>query len=188
MRGSSIFHPLGVFFFTLTTQTNRDALIKTYFDHVHPFVPLINRPDFIRGYRSGDCSLLLLHATLTTASLHAPTDTLSACGFSSRAAAQESFLSKAKLLHDFAAEHDPMVTLQASIILCMVILDHPTDWDFGYWFHIAIRLATKLDIRNKCVSCSCIVALMICVADTNSLRILRQVYSRRQIWQSSKSI
>lgn len=85
---------------------------------------------------------------LTAASLHVPADVLSACGFGSRSAAQESFFSKAKLLHDFAAEDDPLLQLQGSIILCMVILDHPTTWDFAYWFHNSIRLATKLDLRN----------------------------------------
>jgi hypothetical protein len=152
---SSILHPLWVFVFTLLTgKNNRDALIKTYFDHVYPFAPVINRADFIRGYQSGDCSLFLLRAILTPASLHAPADVLSACGFASRSAAQESFFSKAKLLHDFAAEDDPLLMLQGSIILCMVILDHPTDRDFGYWFHNAIRLATKLDLHNTCVSYS----------------------------------
>ncbi|RFU35528.1 hypothetical protein B7463_g802, partial [Scytalidium lignicola] len=137
--------------FDLPPQHYLDALIKTYFDHVYPFTPVINRADFIRGYQSGDCSLFLLRVILTPASLHAPADVLSACGFASRSAAQESFFSKAKLLHDFAAEDDPLLMLQGSIILCMVILDHPTDRDFGYWFHNAIRLATKLDLRNTCV-------------------------------------
>lgn len=113
---------------------------------------MINRADFIRNYQSGDCSLFLLRVILTLASLHAPADVLSACGFASRSAAQESFFIKAKLLHDFATEDDPLMMLQGSIILCMVILDHPTDRDFGYWFHNAIRLATKLDLRNTCVS------------------------------------
>ncbi|KAJ5579931.1 uncharacterized protein N7459_005916 [Penicillium hispanicum] len=126
----------------------RDAFIKAYFDHVYPFAPVINRVDFIRGYQSGDCSLFLLFVMLAPATVHAPADVLSACGFASRSAAQEMFFSKAKLLHDFAAEDDPLVMLQGSIILCMVILDHPSDRDFGYWFHNAIRLATKLDIRN----------------------------------------
>lgn len=135
-------------------MTNRDALIKTYFKHVHPFAAVINRADFICAYRSGDCSLFLLRVILTTASVHATTDLLSACGFASRSAAQELFFSKANLLHDFAAEEDALLMLQGSIILCMVILDHPTDRDFGYWFHNAIRIATKLDIRNTCVSFS----------------------------------
>jgi hypothetical protein len=109
---------------------------------------VINRADFIRGYRSGDCSLFLLRVILTTASIHAPEDVLSACGFTGPSDAQESFFSKAKLLHDFATEEDPLLMLQGSIILCSVVLDHPSDRDFGYWFHNAIRLATKIDLRN----------------------------------------
>ena len=119
---------------------------------MHPFTPAINRADFIRRYQSGDCSLYLLHVILAAASVHVPAGVLSACGFTSCSAAQESFFSKAKLLHDFAVEDDPLLMLQGSIILCMVILDHPTDRDFGYWFHDAIRLATKLNLRNTCAS------------------------------------
>jgi hypothetical protein len=129
-------------------KNNRDALIKIYFDSVYPFGPVINRADFLRGYQSGNCSLFLLRVILTPASIHAPADVLSACGFTSLSTAQESFFSKAKLLHDFAAEDDPLLMLQGSIIMCSVILDHPTDRDFGYWFHNAIRLATKIDLRN----------------------------------------
>lgn len=129
-------------------------MIKTYFDYVYPFAPVIDRASFIRDYQSGDCSLFLLHVILTPASVHAPAEILSACGFDSRSAAQESFFSKAKLLYDFATEDDPLLMLQGSIILCMVILDHPTDRDFGYWFHNAIRLATKLDLRNSYVGTS----------------------------------
>ena len=82
---------------------------------------------------------------LTPSSIHAPAYVLSACGFESRSAAQDAFFSKAKLLYDFASDEDPLSKLQGSIILCMIILDRPTDRDFGYWLHNAIRLATKLD-------------------------------------------
>lgn len=63
--------------------------------------------------------------------------------------AQESFFSKAKLLHDFAAEDNHLLMLQGSLILCMVVLERPPDRDFGYWLHNAVRLATKLELRNK---------------------------------------
>ena len=129
-------------------ENDRDTLIKTYFDHVYPFAPVINRTSFVREYQSGNCSLFLLHVILTLATLHAPADVLSACGFVSRSAAQNSFFSKAKLLHDFVAEDDPLLMLQGSIVMCTVILDHPTDRDFDYWFHNAIRLASKLDLYN----------------------------------------
>ncbi|KAI0143425.1 hypothetical protein GGR57DRAFT_484154 [Xylariaceae sp. FL1272] len=137
--------------FDLPSSHLLDALVQAYFHHVFPFVPVINRADFICGYKSGNCSLLLLRAMLTVASLHVPETVLSACGFTSRSAAQESFFSKARLLHDFAAEDDPLVIMQASIILCMIILDHPTDRDFSYWLHNAVRLATKIDLRNTCI-------------------------------------
>ncbi|KAH8907820.1 hypothetical protein BR93DRAFT_911878 [Coniochaeta sp. PMI_546] len=137
--------------FDLPPPDQLDTLIKTYFDHVYPFAPVINRADFMRGYHSGNCSLFLLCAILAPASLHVPADVLSACGFASRSAAQESFFSKAKLLYNFAAEDDPLLMLQGSIVLCTVILDHPTDQDYSYWFHNAIRLATKLDLRNTCI-------------------------------------
>lgn len=88
---------------------------------------------------------------LTPSSIHAPAYVLSACGFESRSAAQDAFFSKAKLLYDFASDEDPLSKLQGSIILCMIILDRPTDRDFGYWLHNAIRLATKLDVRTVCV-------------------------------------
>ena len=110
--------------------------------------PVINRADFIRSYQAGDCSLFLLRVVLTPASVYAPAGVLAGCGFASRSAAQESLFSKAKLLYDMGVEDDPLRVLQASITLCMVILDHPTDRDFNYWFHNAIRLATKLDLRN----------------------------------------
>ncbi len=135
---------------------------------------MIDRVDFVRGYQSGDCSLFLLYVMLTPASIHAPENVLSACGFASRSAAQELFYSKAKLLHDLSAEDDPLLMLQGSIILCMVILDHPTDRDFGYWFHNAIRLATKLDIHNTYVSHSWTMAPVAIIADINCLRTLHR--------------
>lgn len=134
----------------LTEGKCRHVFVKAYFEKVHPFAPVLNRVEFIRGYRSGDCSLFLLQAILTAASVHVSTDVLTTCGFASLSAAQEAFFIKTKLLHDFAVEDD-LFLLQGSIILCMVILDHPTQWDFGYWLHNAIRLATKLDIRTAYV-------------------------------------
>lgn len=129
-------------------QEYRDTLVKIYFDHVHPFCPVIARADFARRYQSGDCSLLLLRVMLTTASLYAPADVLTACGYASRSAAQQSFFSKARILYDFGAGDDLLLTLQAAIILCLVMLDHPTDRDFGYWLHNSISIATKLNLRN----------------------------------------
>ena len=97
---------------------------------------------------------------LTTASLNAPANVLLACGFASRSVAQESFFSSARRLYDYTAGEDSLLLLQASIIMCMVILDRPTKYDFSYWLHNAVSLATKLNLRDMyvytqtCKSCN----------------------------------
>lgn len=129
---------------------------------------MINSADFLRAYRTGDCSFFLLRVILVLASLHASEEVLSDSGFANRSAAATSLFCKAKLLHDYAAEEDLLNMLQGSIILCMLVLDYFTDWDFGYWFHNAIRLATKINLRNMYVSCSNVVRLTERVSSTDS--------------------
>ncbi|KAF4470374.1 cutinase transcription factor 1 beta [Fusarium albosuccineum] len=136
--------------FDLPPQHYLDSLLKAYFDYIYPFGPVIERVDFAQNYRSGKCSLLLLHAMSAAASLFVSDEIISGCGYRDRAAAQASFFMKAKLLHSFHCESDPLTMLQASVILSIVILDHPTDRDYQYWFYNCIRLAMKLDIHNIC--------------------------------------
>ncbi|KAH8738441.1 hypothetical protein BGZ61DRAFT_440039 [Ilyonectria robusta] len=134
--------------FDLPPQRYLDVLIKTYFAYVYPFAPVIDRIDFIRNYRAGNYSLFLLYAMLATATLHAPPDVISGCGFEDRSTAQASFSGKATLLHDFHFETDLLPMLQGSLILGVVILDHSTDKDYHYWFYNSTRLAVKLDIHK----------------------------------------
>ena len=132
----------------LILHNHRDALIKAYFEHVHSYYPVIDRADFVQQYQSGHCSRFLLYAMLTAAAVYTPIKVLSACSFSSRSEAQDSFLTRARLCHDFETEHDLLSMLQGSTILCTVIPDHPIDRDYGYWFYNAVRLAAKLGIRS----------------------------------------
>ncbi|KAF5979580.1 cutinase transcription factor 1 beta [Fusarium bulbicola] len=62
-----------------------------------------------------------------------------------------SFFSKAKLFHDFHCQGDPLSMLQGSMILGAIILDHPSDRDFQYWFHNSVRRASKMGVQNACL-------------------------------------
>lgn len=126
----------------------REVLLKTYFDYIYPYGPVIDRVDFLRNYRLGNYSLFLLYAMLAPATLHAPLDIITGCGFDDRSSAQASFNAKATMLHDFQVESDPLPLLQGSIILGTLILDHSTDKDFHYWFYNSTRLAMKLEIHK----------------------------------------
>ncbi|KAF9768190.1 Fusaric acid cluster transcription factor fub12 [Fusarium sp. DS 682] len=137
--------------FELPPPRFMDAIVKAYFDHVHPFAPILNRTDFVQSYRSGRCCLFLLHAISAAASLYVPHDVLLGCGYADRSAAQTYFFSKAKLFHDFHCQGDPLSMLQGSTILGSIILDHPSDRDFQYWFHDSVRRASKMGIQNACL-------------------------------------
>ncbi|RBR26408.1 uncharacterized protein FIESC28_00813 [Fusarium coffeatum] len=127
---------------------SRDTIIKAYFDHVYPFAPILNRTDFVRSYRSGDCSLFLLHAICTAASNSVPIEVIHGCGYADRSAAHTAFFSKAKLFHDFQCQGGSLSMLQGSLILGAIILDHPSDRDFQYWFHNSVRRASRLGVHN----------------------------------------
>lgn len=126
-------------------------LVRAYFDHAYSSSPIIERVEFIRSYQSGNCSLFLLYAIFAAATLFAPPEAISGCGFTDRSTAQESFFLKANLLYDFQYEKDTLRMLQGSLILGLIVLDHPTDRDFQYWFHNSIRLGVKLGIHNTWV-------------------------------------
>ncbi|KAJ4253347.1 hypothetical protein NW762_010502 [Fusarium torreyae] len=134
--------------FDLPPPQHMDTIIKTYFDHVYPFAPILNRTDFVQNYRSGNCSPFLLHSISAVASLYVPIEVITGCGFADRSAAQTSFFTKANLLHQFHCGTGSLSMLQGSMILGTIILDHPSDRDFQYWFHNSIRLAIKLGVRH----------------------------------------
>jgi hypothetical protein len=46
--------------FTLPPHHIREAFIRCYFHHVHPFSPILDANDFLLGYEKGQMSLLLL--------------------------------------------------------------------------------------------------------------------------------
>ncbi|KAF5574293.1 cutinase transcription factor 1 beta [Fusarium pseudocircinatum] len=137
--------------FELPPPRFMDDIVKAYFDYVHPFAPILNRTDFIQSYRSGSCCLFLLHAVAAAASLYVTHDVLIGCGYPDRSTAQTSFFSKAKLFHDFHCQGDPLSMLQGSMILGAIILDHPSDRDFQYWFHNSVRRASKMGVQNACL-------------------------------------
>ncbi|KAF4992927.1 hypothetical protein FGRMN_6871 [Fusarium graminum] len=137
--------------FELPSQQYMDVIVKAYFEHIYPFAPIFNRAKFIESYRSGSCSIFLLHAISTTASLYVPIEVIQGCGYPDRSTAHTSFFSKAKLFHDFQCQGGSLSMLQGSMILGAIILDHPSDRDFQYWFHNSVRRASKLGIHNACL-------------------------------------
>ncbi|KAI6771339.1 hypothetical protein HG531_008964 [Fusarium graminearum] len=134
--------------FKLPAPQHMDAFVKAYFDHVYPFAPILNRVDFMESYRSGDCSLFLLHAISTAGCSYVPIEVIQECGYTDRSAAHVSFFLKAKLFHDFHCHGGSLPMLQGCMILGDIVPDHPSDRDFHYWFYNSVRWASRLGLHN----------------------------------------
>jgi len=139
---------------------------------------------------SGDCSLFLLRVILTPASLHAPQMSvrLRLC---QPLAAQRLLSPRPSCLHDFLPPKMTLVDAAGIPHLEHGYSPTPQPTDLANWFHNAIRLAPKLDIRNTCVSYSglytvtfiagTISGLFACVSRDKPRKVLRCI---RRIWWS----
>ncbi|KAK7582067.1 hypothetical protein V3481_014135 [Fusarium oxysporum f. sp. vasinfectum] len=135
--------------FDLPPQHCLEAILRAHFDFVDPFAPIMDRPSFIRSYKSGCYSLFLMHATLASGAMHVSSDIILECGFGSRLGAQISFSSKATLLYDFGCETDTLHLLQGCVLLGGVAIPSVVEKDCRYWLYNSIRLITRLDLQKE---------------------------------------
>lgn len=121
----------------------RDALVDAYFQHIHPFHPVISMPEFMAAYNSKESPppLLLFQAVLM-AGAHACLHPLVA---SARHAVKNTLYRRASMLFHMRHETNPVFVMQAAIIFTRHIGDSDTvtagPW---YWSGIAVRIGCGL--------------------------------------------
>ncbi|KAF5977324.1 cutinase transcription factor 1 beta [Fusarium coicis] len=117
-------------------QEVRDALVQAYFDHIHPFLPIVSKPEFLARYRTPDNPPpLLLFQSVLMAGAHACAHPLVAID---RHAVQNRLFRRASMLYHMRHESDRMHLLQAAALFTWHIGDGDTvaggPW---YWAGIA---------------------------------------------------
>ncbi|KAK2928006.1 hypothetical protein FoTM2_010867 [Fusarium oxysporum f. sp. vasinfectum] len=130
--------------FDLPPQHCLEAILRAHFDFVDPFAPIMDRPSFIRSYKSGCYSLFLMHATLASGAMHVSSDIILECGFGSRLGAQISFSSKATLLYDFGCETDTLHLLQGCVLLGGVAIPSVVEKDCAQRTGVVSQLRCNL--------------------------------------------
>ncbi|KAF4953085.1 hypothetical protein FGADI_6235 [Fusarium gaditjirri] len=120
-------------------QEVRDALVQAYFDHIHPFLPIVSKPEFLARYRTPDNPPpLLLFQSVLMAGAHACAHPLVA---TDRHAVQNRLFRRASMLYHMRHESDRMHLLQAAALFTWHIGDGDTvaggPW---YWAGIAVRI------------------------------------------------
>ncbi|CZR68248.1 uncharacterized protein PAC_18147 [Phialocephala subalpina] len=131
-----------------------DQLVRQYFLHVHPYMPVLDEEEFwyMFARRQDDLSkgrrfsLLVFQAMLFTASPFASLADLRACGFQSYHSAREILHQRARLLYDFRTEIDSTAIAQASLLLSF----HSTSLsahDNTSWLSTAVQYARDANLH-----------------------------------------
>ncbi|KAL3465689.1 fungal-specific transcription factor domain-containing protein [Aspergillus heterothallicus] len=129
-------------------QEVRDALVAAYFEHVHPFHPVISQPEFMASYKSQDSPppLLLFQAVLM-AGAHACSHPLVA---TARHAVKTTLFRRASMLFHMRHETDRVFLMQAAVLFTRHIGDGDTvtggPW---YWSGIAVRIGLGLGMHRQ---------------------------------------
>ncbi|CAM1510807.1 Fc.00g083200.m01.CDS01 [Cosmosporella sp. VM-42] len=126
----------------------RNALIQAYFEHVHPYFPIMSMPEFLESYRTPEKPppLLLFQAVLM-AGAHVCSHPRVAAD---RHAVKNILFRRASMLYHMRHETDRIHLMQAAVLFTWHVGDGDTvsggPW---YWAGIAVRVGCGLGAHRR---------------------------------------
>ncbi|KAJ5458277.1 hypothetical protein N7475_009665 [Penicillium sp. IBT 31633x] len=144
--------------FNLPRKETCDALLRAYFHHVHPIIPVIDATTLPHLYPSGDSqqyNLIILWSIFYVAANHVSAETWKSEGYSSRKEMKDSMYSRAKCLHHNGGETDHTVLLQSALLLGFYHSEADTHTQPWHWLGIAISLCQTIGL-HRCSAAVCI--------------------------------
>ena len=130
--------------FVLPPRQVSDVLIAAYFEHIHPYLPILDRELFLAAYENPDTSppLLLLQAVCLAGS-HAQT------AFGNTQELKVAFFRRTKACFDSRYEEDRMNMVQAAILMTW-LSDGGDDVcaNAWWWIGLACRAAIGLGMHR----------------------------------------
>lgn len=139
---------------SLPEDNVRNALLRSYLEYVHPYMPLLELHDLLQIINdgtgaSGRIGLLLFQAIMFAGTAFVDVEYLRAAGYSNRKAARKAFFQKARVLYDFDYEGD-RVSLVQSLLLMTYWYETPDDQkDTWHWMGVAISLAHTIGLHRN---------------------------------------
>lgn len=127
--------------FLLPEKQLCDDLVNTYFERIYPVEPLVDKEKFIKAYKEGSISILLLQSVLLAASRVSENPSLYDSDGSNYLASC-TFFQRAKALYDANYERDPL-TLVQSLTLFTRFWEGLDDilGNSYYWSRVAVTVA-----------------------------------------------
>lgn len=130
----------------------RNELLKAFVLNVYPYMPLLDLEAFLQAVaiNNGESrvSLLLFHAVIFSSTAFIDPEHLYRAGYSSRKEARREFFRKATVLYDLGLETDPIVIIQAALLLTYWHETPDNPKDFHYWLEIALSRAKCIGLQN----------------------------------------
>ncbi|KAI0119443.1 transcription factor CTF1 [Daldinia grandis] len=139
---------------TLPSLSLQNALLASYVEYVHPYMPLVELHDFLgminaRDGLYGQISLFLYQSAMFAATAFVDVKYLKDAGYTSRKAARREFFYKARLLYDFDYESDRLILVQG-LLLMTYWYETPDDQkDTWHWMGVAISLAHTIGLHRN---------------------------------------
>ncbi|KAF5701109.1 cutinase transcription factor 1 beta [Fusarium mundagurra] len=158
---------------TLPDLKLRNALLRSFFTHIHPFMPVIDMDEFLGAIRSDgrhlQISFLLFQAVMFAGAACIPMCYLEKLGFASRMDAREELFTRVRLLYDFNYEADRLVLVQSLLLMTLWYKspeEHRNTW---HWIDVAVSQAFAIGLHLE---------------PNKAILSRRQCSLRRKIWWS----
>ncbi|OAL30558.1 hypothetical protein AYO22_01510 [Fonsecaea multimorphosa] len=129
-----------------------DSLIRAYFEHVHPLLPIIDASHFLSQYTlkgASSMNLLLLWSVFLAAANFASPETLLTAGYPSRKALKRAMYTRVKALYDSDYEDDKVCVVQAVTLLGFWYSDAEDRNGPWHWLGIAIGLCQVMGLHRQ---------------------------------------
>ncbi|KAL7941839.1 fungal-specific transcription factor domain-containing protein [Trichoderma barbatum] len=137
--------------FTLPQKSTCNELLRAYFHHVHPMMPIVDATVLLKFHETGkarEWNLLLLWSMFFVATNFVDARVWALEGYSSRKEMKAAMYSRAKCLYDNGGETDKVVLLQSALLMGFWHSKwdgHSQPW---YWIGVAVSLCQMLGLHR----------------------------------------
>ncbi|RSL51447.1 hypothetical protein CEP54_011413 [Fusarium duplospermum] len=133
--------------FSLPSRVLREALVKAYFYHAHPFEPVLDPEDFLNKYSKGHLSLLLLWSMFVVAASFVDDSLFAESFYDSQLAFKRTAYQRAKALYDADYEKSKITLIQSVFLMGHFYANAEDRMGPWHWNGIAISLSHTIGLH-----------------------------------------
>ncbi|KAF2491264.1 hypothetical protein BU16DRAFT_566176 [Lophium mytilinum] len=138
--------------FSLPPSEVCDELLRCYFHHIHPILPILEADRLLNAYVDGGVqklNLLLIWSIFSVAVNYTRDEVCQRAGFQTRRDMKRAAFSRAKCMYDNGREQDKVVLVQSTLLMSFWYSDTEDRTESWHWIGIAISLAQTMGFHRN---------------------------------------